>query len=185
MKPMKINRIVFFLSLFAIGLFLGSEPAQAKTGAELEVQTDGALDTFRTKVYGAGDIMSRAKGVLVMRIFRAGIGLGFEYGEGALRVGGKTVDYYNTLGGSLGFQLGGQVRTVYLFFMEEGALKNFQSASGWKAGIDVSVVLISIGADGSVDTMKSNEPIFDDTLNQKGLMYNLTLDISKFNKTVK
>ena len=128
-------------------------------------------------------MISKAKGVLVFpSVIKAGIGLGGEYGTGALRINGKTVDYYNTITGSIGFQLGGQVKSVYLLFMQDNALKNFRSSDGWKAGVDGSVALITVGADGSVDTTKTNQPIIAYVLGQKGLMYNLNIEGSKFNK---
>lgn len=65
---------------------------------------------------------------------------------------------------------------------DDWALKNFQSSDGWKAGADGSIALIKTGFDGSVDTFKTDEPIIAYVLGQKGLMYNLTLEGSKFNK---
>ena len=56
-------------------------------------------------------------------VIKAGIGIGGEYGEGALRIGGKTVDYYNTAAASIGFQLGAQSKRVIIVFMENEALK--------------------------------------------------------------
>ncbi len=178
----------FFAVLFFVSLIFAAaaKPLYAKTAAEIDALADAALETFKTKFYGSGDVISRSKGVLIMpKVYRGGIGLGAEYGEGALRIDGKTVNYYNIIGGSFGFQLGGQVKTILLFFMEDAALKSFRAGSGWKAGIDGSIALISVGADGSIDTMKTNEPIVGYVFGQKGLMYNITLEGSKFNKTVK
>ncbi len=175
-------RIFFLLSFLAV-LFFSPEHAFAKTAKEIDAQADAAFERFQKEVYGAPDIIKRAKAVLIFpKVYRGGIGLGAEYGQGALRIDGQTVDYYSTVGGSLGFQLGGQVKTMFLFFMEESALKNFRASSGWKAGIDGSVALISVGADGSIDTMKTNEPIVAIVIGQKGLMYNLTLEGAKFTK---
>jgi len=56
-------------------------------------------------------------------VIKAGVGIGGEYGEGALRIGGKTVDYYNTAAASIGFQLGAQSKRVIIVFMENEALK--------------------------------------------------------------
>ena len=39
-------------------------------------------------------------------VLKAGVGVGGEYGEGALLVGGKTGAYYNIAAASIGFQLG-------------------------------------------------------------------------------
>ena len=158
----------------------------AKTAQQIDAKVDTALTRFEKEVYGGSDVMKRSKGVLVFpKVYKGGIGLGAEYGEGALRIKGKTETYYNIIAGSFGFQLGGQVKTVYLFFMEDAALKSFRESSGWKVGVDGSVALISVGADGSIDTMKTDEPIVGFVLEQKGLMYNLTLEGAKINRVAK
>lgn len=170
---------VIFLSTF---LFSNSSYA-AKSAKEIDANVDTALELFQSKVFDAKDLLNKAKGVLVFpKVIKGGIGIGAEYGVGALRIQGKTVDYYNTITGSFGFQLGGQVKSLYLFFMDEQALKDFQSSDGWKAGVDGSIALITVGFDGSVDTFKTDQPIIAYVLGQKGLMYNLTLEGSKFNK---
>ncbi len=175
-----------FTSFLILGMLFFAQPSHAKTAQQIDAKVEAALERFQKEVFGASDLLKRSKAVLVFpKVIKGGIGLGAEYGEGALRIQGKTVDYYNVIGGSFGFQLGGQVRSIYLFFMEDGALKSFQTSSGWKVGIDGSVALISVGADGSIDTFKTNEPILGFVLGQKGLMYNLTLEGSKINKIVK
>jgi len=104
------------------------------------------------------------------------------HGEGALRIGGKTVDYYNMFQGSFGLQLGGEVKTVYIVFLDEEALKGFRSSEGWKAGVDGSVSLVTLGAGGTIDTHNLKDPIVAFVLGQKGLMYNLSFEGTKFTK---
>lgn len=157
--------------------------AAAASAKEIDASVDVILDKFKKDVTGAEDLLKSAKGVLTFpRVFKGGFVFGGEYGEGALQVGGKTVDYYSVAAGSWGLQLGGQVKTVILAFMQEDALKQFRNASGWKVGVDGSVAVIAIGAGASVDTAKINEPIVAFVFDQKGLMYNLTLEGSKFTK---
>lgn len=180
---MKIYNFARILGFVVLGMLIFSNVSYAKSAREIDASVDTALARFNKEVYGAKGLLRKAKGVLVFpKVIKAGIGLGGEYGTGALRIKGKTVDYYNTITGSIGFQLGGQVKALYLLFMDDYALKNFRMSKGWKAGVDGSVALVTIGADGSVDTTKSNAPIIAFVLGQKGLMYNLTLEGSKFNK---
>lgn len=172
-----------FSAAMIAALFIFAPHSLAKSAQEIDSSVDSALARFKTQVYAAEDMLAKAKGVLVFpKVIKGGIGLGAEYGVGALRVGGKTVDYYNTISGTIGFQLGGQVKSVYLLFMEDTALNDFRSSDGWKLGVDGSVALITVGADGSVDTAKTNQPILAFVLSQKGLMYNLTIEGSKINK---
>ena len=115
-------------------------------------------------------------------VIKAGFVAGGEYGEGALRIRGKTVDYYNTAAASFGFQLGAQAKTIILVFLDKGALESFRNSQGWEAGVDGSVALVTIGAGGSIDSSNVRDPIVGFVFNNKGLMYNLTLEGSKFTK---
>ncbi len=163
-----------------------STDAYAKTAKEIDVSVDVALENFHKQVKGGKEFLKSAKGVLVFpSVLKAGVGVGGEYGEGALRIGGKTVDYYNTAAASFGLQLGAQKKTIILVFMQQEALKKFRASSGWEAGVDGSVALITIGAGGSIDTTNVKDPIVAFVLGQKGLMYNLTLEGSKYTKLKK
>lgn len=178
-----MNRIKKAAGLALIGILFFSNVSYAASTKEIDASVDTALARFKNDVFSAEDMLSKAKGVLVFpKVIKAGIGVGGEYGAGALRVNGKTVNYYNTISGSIGFQLGGQVKTIYLLFMDQSILDDFRTGEGWKVGVDGSVALITVGANGSIDTTKTNQPILAFVLGQKGLMYNLTIEGSKFNK---
>jgi lipid-binding SYLF domain-containing protein len=69
--------------------------------------------------------------------------------------------------------------------MENAALKEFRKSEGWKVGVDGSVALINLGMGDSLDTTNVKDPIVAFVFGQKGLMYNLTLEGSKFNKLKK
>ena len=178
-----------FATVFIIALLIAptfSHVAQAATAKEIDVSVDVALDRFKNDVKGASEFLANAKGVLVIpNVIRIGFGLGGEYGEGALIVGGKTVDYYNTIAGSFGFQIGAQSKNIIIIFMEETALTKFRDSLGWRAGVDGSVVLIDQGAGSSVDTDNLKHPIVGFVFGLKGLMVNLSLEGSKFTKLIK
>ncbi len=157
--------------------------AYARTAAEINAGVNAALVKFRSQVKGANELMARARGVLVFaEVIKAGAGIGGEFGEGALRIGGKTVDYYSFASASIGLQLGVQRKDIIILFMQEAALMDFRKSEGWQIGVDGSVVLVEVGAGGSIDTTKINKPIIGFVVGQKGLMYNLTLEGSKITK---
>ncbi len=176
---------------FAIGLAMlfgcwGTDRADAATAKEIDVSVDVAMEKFEKEVSGSAQFLASAKGVLVFpRVLKAGFGFGGEYGEGALRLNGKTVDYYNTISASFGFQFGAQAKTIVLVFLEEEALKKFRASEGWKVGVDGSVAVLVVGAGTALDSTKFNNPIVGFVFDQKGLMYNLTLEGSKFTKLSK
>lgn len=177
---------VFGAALMSTLLFFGLAPASSALAAsakEIDVSVDVALERFEAEVKGAKAFLQTAKGVLAFpHVLKAGAGFGGEYGEGALRMDGKTVDYYNTAAGSFGFQFGAQAKTIILVFLDDEALKRFRTSEGWKAGVDGSVALVTLGAGGDIDTTKIRDPIVGFVFGQKGLMYNLTLEGSKFTK---
>ena len=179
--------ILFFAILFpAFPLLLDSNMAIAKSAKEIDVMVDITLDEFAHHVKGGKEFLASAKGVLVFpSVLKAGIGIGGEYGEGALRIGGKTVDYYSTAAASIGFQLGVQSKRIVIIFMQDDALRKFRESQGWEAGVDGSVALITLGVGGTIDTSYIKDPIIAFVFSNKGLMYNLTLEGSKYTKLVK
>ena len=161
-------------------------PASAASAKEIDTGADEAIKKFEHEVKGGKGFIDSSKGILVFpRVLKGGAGFGGEYGEGAFRIKGKTVDYYSMLQGSFGLQLGGEVKTVYLVFLDEGAMNRFHQGEGWKAGVDGSVSLVTLGAGGTIDTNTMKDPIVAFVLGQKGLMYNLSLEGTKFTKQKK
>ncbi len=166
-----------------MGAILLPLSASAKSATEIDIGVDGTLDRFAEEVTGGRQFLAKAAGVLVFpEVLKAGIGIGGEYGEGALRVGGKTVDYYSTASASIGLQLGVQQKSIVVVFLTSEALRDFRKSDGWKAGVDGSVALIEWGVGKDINTESIKDPVVGFVLDNKGLMYNLTLEGSKFTK---
>ena len=160
-----------------------SGPASAASAKEIDTGADAAIVNFEKEVKNGKSFLESSKGILVFpTVIKGGAGFGGEYGEGAFRIKSKTVDYYSMLQGSFGLQLGGEVKTVFLVFLDEDAMKRFHEGEGWKAGVDGSVSLVTLGAGGTIDTHNMKDPIVAFVLGQKGLMYNLSLEGTKFTK---
>ena len=185
MKPVTKMLAVW---VFLLSLVSGVIPvtAQAASKQEIDIKVAAALKQFEAKVTGSKEFLARAKGVLVFpEVIKAGFGIGGEYGEGALLVKGKTADYYNTAAASIGFQLGAQLKTVILVFLQQDALNKFRNSSGWEVGVDGSVALIELGVGKDINTVNIEDPIVGFVISNKGLMFNLTLEGSKITKIKK
>jgi lipid-binding SYLF domain-containing protein len=157
--------------------------AGAASAEKIEREVAKTITVFNEEVKGADTFLNKAAGYLVFpKVYKVGIGVGAESGEGALRVGGKTVDYYRTTSGSIGFQLGAQAKSIVIAFMTREALDKFRNATGWKVGVDGSVALIDLGAGKTIDTDNVRDPVVGFIFGSKGLMYNLTLEGSKITK---
>src|SRR5215510_10871727 len=187
--PQMVQRMGVIATVFGtlvIGGVWLSNSALAASAKEIDTGADEAIVKFDNEIKGGKAFLTSSKGVLVFpTVIKGGAGFGGEYGEGALRVAGKTIDYYSMLQGSFGLQLGGEVKTVYLVFLEQEALNKFRAGEGWKAGVDGSVSLATLGAGGTIDTNTLKDPIVAFILGQKGLMYNLSLEGTKFTKQKK
>ena len=169
------------LTIVAAMLFAGS--VLAASAEKLDLEADKALEVFREEIKGSEVFLNQAAGYLVFpRVIKVGIGFGGETGEGVLRVGGQTIDYYRTSAGSFGLQLGAQAKSVVIVFMTKDSLKKFRDSSGWKVGIDGSVALVDIGAGKTIDSQNISDPVVGFIFGSKGLMYNLTLEGSKISK---
>src|SRR5262245_47125861 len=144
--------------------------ARAASAYEINAGVDETLDRLFYNIRGAEELAHKAYGILVFpSVVKAGFGVGGEYGEGALRVRGRTVGYYNTLSASVGFQLGVQERSVIIMFMTPSALDQFRRTAGWKIGADASVAIITVGIGGSIDTNKIPSPVVGFVLDPKGV----------------
>lgn len=186
-----LNRGIYTAAASAVCLalilcFIATVDSHAASAREIDVSVDVALERFQNEVKGSKEFLKGAKGVLVFpKVVKAGFGIGGEYGEGALRIRGKTVEYYSTASGSIGLQFGAQTKTIILVFMQNKALEKFRNSSGWEAGVDGSVALVTVGVGGSIDSTNIRDPIVGFVFSNKGLMYNLTLEGSKYSKLKK
>ena len=181
-------------SLVKIGLVLigiaclgGTGPAIAADNAAERAKIDKEVNNALTQLYesvpGSQDLAKKANGMLVFpSVYKAGIGVGGEYGRGALREGKRTDGYYSTAGASFGLQLGAQARTMVFMFMTPQALQDFKNSSGWDVGGDASVALVKTGASGTVDLASANKPIVAFVFGNTGLMADLSLQGTKVSK---
>ena len=173
--------IMFFFIIFTSTGFV--ELADAASAVEIDAKIDATLKDFYSKVRGGKTLAEKAKGILVFpSVLKAGFWIGGQYGEGALRVNGETVNYYNIAGASFGFQFGAQSKSVILLFMTNKALSDFKNSAGWEAGVDGSVALADLGAGGTLDSNTLQQPIIGFVFSNKGLMVDVSLKGSKITK---
>ncbi len=146
LKQRSVVRIMVATAVSAILLTGLASIIYAATAKEIDASVAVAVDRFYSQVQGGKEFAKSAKGLLVMpNVTKAAIVVGGEYGEGALRVGGKNVAYYNLVSGSYGFQIGAQSRDMIIAFMTDEALKKFRSSAGWEAGVDGNIAVLDLG----------------------------------------
>ena len=180
-KKQKKQKKPTFRLLAILPLLLVATLAQAASKLELDTRSDATIADLYERQSAAQTLGSKAAGMLVFpRIIKAGVGVGGEIGEGVLIVGGQKVDYYRITSLSVGFQFGGQAKSEVIMFMTEDALRNFRENDGWEAGVDGSIAVVEFGVGKEIDTNTIRDPIIGFVFSNKGLMYNLSLEGSKF-----
>jgi len=178
-----IAKTIAALVMYTMLGFGQASVANAASKDEIDAKVQEAVDTFYKQTSAGKRLAQKAAGMLVFpEVLKVGVGVGGEYGEGALVVDGKTVGYYNTASASIGFQLGAQIKSQVILFMNQKVLESFRNSQGWKAGVDGSVALASLGAGGELSTETIQQPIIGFIFSNKGLMYNLTFEGSKITR---
>lgn len=179
---MNLHRLLAATGLTLVGLFV-SVASFAESKAVIDVGVDEALKQFYALNPANKDLASKAAGMLVFpHVTKGGVGIGGEYGEGVLQVGGKTVSYYSIGSASIGLTLGVSKRSEIVLFMTQEALDKFTKSEGWSIGADAGVALVSKGVGGAYDSKTLQKPILGFVFGEKGLMGDLSLEGSKTRK---
>ncbi|RQR34686.1 hypothetical protein DIE23_11945 [Burkholderia sp. Bp9143] len=163
------------------------KPDNAATNASKRQAIDSSVDATLSRMYstvkGSRELVAKSRGVLVFPdVIQAGFIVGGQTGNGALRVGGSTVGYYNTSSLSVGLQAGAQSKAIVFLFMTQEALDEFRGSDGWAAGAGASVALVKMGANGAIDTTTATAPVQVIVLTNAGLMGDVSINGTKVTK---
>ncbi len=156
--------------------------APAATTSEINTRVDDALNRFYAQNTNHREMARKASAVLVFpRVTKAGVGIGGEYGEGALEVKGTTVGYYKVTGASVGATIGAARRSEVILFMTEAAKDKFLASNGWTIGADAAVAVVKgVGAETDTETMQ--HPVVAFVFGEKGLIADVSLEGAKVTK---
>ena len=160
-----------------------SKASAPSNRAELESQSTAALNRLYTAMPGTRELVSRAKGVLVCPAVLGGsFVVGVEHGRCVLRSGGTSRGYYSTTSGSVGWQMGGQSKSVIYVFSTAEAYDKFVNSKGWSVGGDATVAVGRASANGSVDTSTIQAPVSSFVLTNAGLEAGVSVNGTKISK---
>src|SRR5260370_14307429 len=111
---------------FAVCTATMSHAATSETNAakrrSIDAKVRGTMSRLYATVKGSRELVAKANGVLVFpSVLQVRFVVGGPYGEGALHVGGKSVGYYSTVSGSVGFQAGAQSKVIIFLFLKRHA----------------------------------------------------------------
>lgn len=159
------------------------QASTASSRSAIDANVQATLSKFYTSVTGSREMVSKAAGVLVFpSVVGASFVVGADYGKGSMLINGKPDSYYSTSSGSIGFQAGAQSKAVIYLFNTKESLEKFRSSKGWTAGVDATVAVAAVGANGSVDTQSAGQPVVSFVMTNGGLEAGVSVSGSKITK---
>ena len=179
-----LRRTSGVLAWAAIGLLaLSAQPVYGASAAQIDKDATAALNKLYRSQPSAKILAQKARGILIFpTMAKAGFMFGGQIGEGALRKGGRTVGYYNSVAASYGFQAGIQTFGYALFFMSESALQQLDATHGFELGSGPSLVILDEGRGKSITSSTITSDVYAYIFNQRGLMGGAGIQGSKITK---
>src|SRR3989304_8560697 len=115
--------IAWAVCLGLVSILILPGVSSARSAQEIDASVTAVLNRFTQQVKGSRELLQTARGVLVFAdVIKAGIGVGGEYGEGALRIRGKTVADYSIAAAPLGIQFGAPKKNILTLFRQVNGL---------------------------------------------------------------
>ena len=157
--------------------------ANAATAEDLNKDASQSLQLLYKTNPLADQMSKNARAVLVFpSVVKAGLVFGGSYGEGVLRRGTTVVDYYNSVSGSWGLQIGAQSYSYVVFLMTDNAVDYLSKSQGWEIGVGPTVVLVNEGVAKNLSTSTLKDDAYAFIFDQEGLMAGLTIEGTKISK---
>ncbi len=183
-KRMNAWGLWILAALAAVIMSIGNPgSALAASASEINAKVNNALAKLYKTEPGSKTLADKARGVLVFPdIVKGGFIVAGQYGDGALRKGGRSVAYYRSLAASVGFQAGAQSFGYALMFMDDDSLQWLDKSDGWEIGTGPSIVVLDKGFGKNLSSTTLQKGVYAFIFSQKGLMGGISLEGSKITK---
>ena len=177
------NLLALVLATASIAAMSVMSLATAATAEDLDKDSHQALQTLYKSQPVAETLSHTAKAVLVFpNMVKAGLVFGGSYGEGVLMKGSKVIDYYNSVTGSWGLQIGAQSYGYAVFLMSDKAVKYVEETKGWEIGVGPTVVVVDEGVAKNLSTSALKDDAYAFIFSQQGLMAGLSIEGTKISR---
>jgi lipid-binding SYLF domain-containing protein len=166
----------------ACGLVVATlaQQAHAASAAELDQKAEVALQQLLASHDAARTLAREARAILVFpNIVKGGFLFGGQFGDGALRSGGRTLGYYRSVAASYGLQAGLQTYGYALFLMNDSALGYLDQSKGWEIGVGPTLVVVDKGTAAALTTTTARSDVYAFFFDQQGLMAGIGLQGTK------
>lgn len=180
MYRLRSTFLAFIVAAVAVISMSMLHQANAATAEDLDRDSLQALQTLYKTEPVAKILSQNAKAVLVFpNIVKAGLVFGGSYGEGVLLKGSTVVDYYNSVTGSWGLQIGAQTYGYAVFLMTDKAVRYIEETKGWEIGVGPTVVVVDKGVAKNLSTSSLKDDAYAFIFSQQGLMAGISIEGTK------
>lgn len=180
MNKLRSTFVAFIIAMVASVSMSALNLAQAATAEDLDRDSLQALQTLYKTEPVAKTLAKNAKGILVFpNIVKAGLVFGGSYGEGVLLKGTQVIDYYNSVAGSWGLQIGAQSYGYAVFLMTDDAVNYVEKTKGWELGVGPTVVVVDSGVAKNISSSSLKSDAYAFIFNQQGLMAGVSIEGTK------
>ncbi|MEO0450084.1 MAG: lipid-binding SYLF domain-containing protein [Pseudomonadota bacterium] len=170
------------LALLSLGAVTAcsTTATSAASRADVSASSSQALNKLVRENPAAAAISRQSRAVLIFpSIVKAGLMVGGAYGEGELRRGASTVDYYTSFTGSWGLQAGAQSYGYAVFLMNEDAVEYLERSDGWEIGVGPTVVVVNAGIAENLSSSTLQDDAYAFIFDQRGLMAGVSIEGTK------
>lgn len=180
-------RAGLMIGAMALGVALSGQAMadlSAKEAAEIDANAKATLAKFKAETKGSEKVLANAKAVLVCpKITKGGFIVGVESGNCVMTSGAAKRLYYGTSALKAGLLAGIQSYSMILALNTPESVAKFTSETReWEMGVDASVAVAKLDANGSLDTTNLKKDIVCFIFGGKGLMADVSFEGSRFKK---
>ncbi|NLD00718.1 MAG: lipid-binding SYLF domain-containing protein [Gammaproteobacteria bacterium] len=180
MNKLRSTFLTFCAVLVATASMATLNMANAATAEDLDRDSRQALQTLYKTEPVAHTLAKNAKGILVFpNIVKAGLVFGGSYGEGVLLKGSQVTDYYNSVSGSWGLQIGAQTYGYAVFLMTDDAVKYIEKTKGLELGVGPTIAVVDAGVAKNISTSSLKNDAYAFIFSQQGLMAGVSIEGTK------
>lgn len=168
---------LFLVALATLLMSFNTIAFEPDTNDKLQLSVAKAILDLKNADPGMKKFFEGSAGYAVFpRVGKGGIGIGGAHGKGLVIVGDDAIANTSLTQVTVGFQLGGQVYSQFIFFQDETALGHFQRGN-YELGAQASAVAVTLGASADAN-YDGGVAVF--TQVGGGLMYEATVSGQKF-----
>ena len=180
MNTLRSTFIAFIVAAVATVSMATLNLASAATAEDLDRDSLQALQTLYKAEPVAKTLSQSAKAVLVFpNMIKAGLVFGGSYGEGVLLKGSQVIDYYNSVAGSWGVQIGAQSYGYAVFLMTDEAVSYIEKTKVWEVGVGPTVVVVDEGVAKNISSSSLKNDAYASIFSQQGLMAGVSIEGTK------